>query len=153
MTVKFEDGLKEEIIDDAKNIKSESDEKFSDSKNQFTDFIELYNLIKKLDPTTLPGPGVDKFVLRASFLHTGEERAFDFLKNLVIKLEDKNVAMKKKIVALINENPESTDAQKQWVQELELEDNSEEAKIHRYTMNFIRNVEGIWYLFQNGVKD
>ena len=92
-------GLKEEIIDDVKNIKSESAEEFSDnihSKNQLGDFIELYNLIKHLDPTTLPGPGVDKFVLRASFLHTGEERAFEFLKNLVIKLEDKNVAMKKK---------------------------------------------------------
>ena len=50
--------------------------------------------------------------------------------------------MKKKIVDLINENPESTDAQKQWVQELEIDDNSDEAKNHISTMNFIRNFQG-----------
>ena len=42
--------------------------------------------------------------------------------------------------------PESTDAEKQWVQELEIDDNSDEAKNHSSTMNFIRNFQGSNYL-------
>ena len=133
LTIKFEDG--------ANQIKEESLIEALD--HTLYQSSALYRRVATAHTETLRVlKDVIQEVGNANCIEKQKKQVFEFLVKFVIKLDDKHVAMKKKIVDLINENPESTDAQKQWVQELEIDDNSDEAKNHRSTMNIIRNFQG-----------
>lgn len=73
-------------------------------------------------------------------MHRSISEAFAALIKLALSLDDENSELKKKIVTLVRENPESSETQKQWIKQLQLEDKSEKSRKLREELNVLRMI-------------
>ena len=155
LTVEFEaceNGIKEEREEEGDDIKIQpSDQCYELAKFYISkmDHKELVAIVHKHIDTLRQDHTRNRDIIETDLqkehwkienMHRSISEAFAALIKLALSLDDENSELKKKIVTLVRENPESSETQKQWIKQLQLEDKSEKSRKLREELNVLRMI-------------
>ena len=148
----FENGIKEEREEEGDDIKIQpSDQCYELAKFYISkmDHKELVAIVHKHIDTLRQDHTRNRDIIETDLqkehwkienMHRSISEAFAALIKLALSLDDENSELKKKIVTLVRENPESSETQKQWIKQLQLEDKSEKSRKLREELNVLRMI-------------
>lgn len=146
----FENGIKEETNHDDIQIQP-SDQCYELAKFYISkmDHKELVAIVHKHIDTLRQDHTRNRDIIEADLqkehwkienMHRSISEAFAALIKLALSLDDERSELKKQIVTLVRENPESSETQKQWIKQLQLEDKSEKSRKLREELNVLRMI-------------
>ena len=146
----FENGIKEETNHDDIQIQP-SDQCYELAKFYISkmDHKELVAIVHKHIDTLRQDHTRNRDIIEADLqkehwkienMHRSISEAFAALIKLALSLDDERSELKKQIVTLVKENPESSETQNQWIKQLQLEDKSEKSRKLREELNVLRMI-------------
>lgn len=146
----FENGIKEETNHDDIQIQP-SDQCYELAKFYISkmDHKELVAIVHKHIDTLRQDHTRNRDIIETDLqkehwkienMHRSISEAFAALIKLALSLDDERSELKKQIVTLVRENPESSETQKQWIKQLQLEDKSEKSRKLREELNVLRMI-------------